>query len=196
VGIFTHHNFPCDQEIRIHKIISTLQSNKVNSYVFCPGEVGEKQYIHHNNTIIEKILPLKASILNKIKFSRIPINLYWSFRALKKIRKHKIDLVIVRDLRLFIPVLISTKILKRKIILDIGEHYPGMMEILGKDNIFHYITRNKFLITILEILSVYFADYVWVVVEENKKRLLKYNSNIEVISNFPIDDDSWEITTP
>lgn len=116
----------------------------------------------------------------------LPLSLIWVWWLRKKFRENSIDLVIVRDLRLAFPVFIATRICGIKAILDLGEHYPGMMDIIGKQKIAHYIIRNHMLITWLEAISVRMANLVWVVVDENKARLKKYSSRIEVVSNYPI----------
>ena len=188
IGIFTHHNFPCDQEVRVHKLIQALKSEEYSSFVFCPGEQGDENRTIFNETLIIRNSPSGKSRLLKLKYARLPINIFWTFWAFKQIKNFNISLVIIRDLRLFLPVTLAAKILRVKVILDIGEHYPGMMEILGKSNVSHHIIRNKYLIIFLEKISVFLADYVWVVVEENKNRLQNFNSNIEVIGNYPMDN--------
>lgn len=196
IGIFTHHNFPCDQEVRIHKLLQTLKSDKYSTFVFCPGDIGEKKNSNFNETLVTKNIPSRNSIFSKLKHVRIPINIFWAFWAFKQIKYSDISLVIIRDLRLFLPVTLAARILRVKVILDIGEHYPGMMEILGKSKISHHLIRNKYLIIFLEKISILLADFVWVVVEENKTRLQNYNPNIEVINNYPMDNYLWKSVKP
>jgi glycosyltransferase involved in cell wall biosynthesis len=83
------------------------------------------------------------------------------------------------------PAILAARCCGLKAILDLGEHYPGMMEVLGKQHIAHHIVRNRWLIRHLEIMSVKSADLVWVVADENRDRLAPYASRIEVINNYP-----------
>lgn len=119
-------------------------------------------------------------------FSPLPSNPVWMFWLAKQFKTSALDLVIVRDLRLALPTYIAARLCGIKVILDLGEHYPGMMEILGKQRMVHHVIRNHHLISVLEAMSVRLADYVWVVADENKERLGRYNRSIEVINNYPI----------
>jgi glycosyltransferase involved in cell wall biosynthesis len=107
---------------------------------------------------------------------------YWLWRQLTELQ---CDLVIVRDLRLAVPTILAARHCRKRVILDLGEHYPGMMEILGKTSLAHHVMRNHWLITLLEAASVALADVVWVVVDENRERLLRYNSRMHVVNNYP-----------
>lgn len=189
IAIVTRHTYPSDQEIRVTKLIDSFAKKDYSTTIFCPQENKESDLKHRNFNVCGK-LNNDANFFIKLINAPIPINLIWSYWLYKNFCANAIKLVIIRDLRLFIPAYIAAKIMKINVILDIGEHYPGMVEILGKQKIRHYITRNIFLITILEALSVFLANKVWVVAEENRLRLLKFNKNIDVISNNPM-DDSW-----
>jgi glycosyltransferase involved in cell wall biosynthesis len=107
-------------------------------------------------------------------------------------RKESIEIVVIRDLRLALPAILAAKLSRVKTILDLGEHYPGMMEVVGKQNIGHLIIRNIWLIKKLESVSVRSVDMVWVVADENMKRLKSLARQIETINNYPIIDGDVE----
>jgi len=190
IAIVTHHCYPTDQEIRVTKFIKAFTKKGFFTTVYCLQKNDESSFKSESFEIFGKKSD-NTSFIQRLIDSPLPINFFWTFWLFRNFRKKETNVVIVRDLRLFIPAYFAGKLHGIKIILDIGEHYPGMVEVLGKQKIAHYITRNIFLITLLEALSIYLADSVWVVAEENKKRLLKYNQSINVIGNSPI-DDSWK----
>ncbi len=186
IGCVTRHLYPTAQEIRVTKFASTFTSKGHDVYVFCPGEDAQKTVeVFDSGTIVRLKSRLPGSISSLI-YASLPFNPVWMWWFFQRFRQYKLNIVIVRDLRLALPVFVAARVYGIKAILDIGEHYPGMMEVVGKQNLAHYIIRNHWLISKLEALSVSMADYVWVVVEENRKRLLKYSSRIDVINNYPV----------
>lgn len=186
IGCITRHSYPTAQEIRVTKFAETFQKKGHKFYVFCPNN-GEQRNKHDFN-LCHVITPClgERNLLARIIFNPLPINPVWVWWLAKQFQKYRLGVVIVRDLRLAIPVFLAARICGIKAILDIGEHYPGMMVVLGKQRIIHHIIRNRRLITWLEAFSVRMADHVWVVVDENKERLKKYSSNISVINNYPV----------
>ena len=186
IGCVTSHHYPTAQEIRVTKFAATLQSRGHALFVFCPGDDMQVNSEPFEYGQVIRLRPRPKGLFGKLLCAPLPISPVWVWWFCKQFRKYAIDLVIVRDLRLALPVFFAARTCGIKAILDLGEHYPGMMEILGKQNLVHYITRNRRLITWLEAISVRLADLVWVVVDENKERLKCYSSRIEVISNYPL----------
>lgn len=184
VGCVTHHNYPTGQEVRTTKIAATLQAHDYGVVVFCPGarQQATRDAFEHGHIV--RFRPWAGGVIAKL-FAPLPISPLWAFWLLWHFRAAQLDLIVVRDLRLALPVYFAAKILRIPVVLDIGEHYPGMMRILGKEKLAHHLIRNDWLITRLEALSVKLADRVWVVVEENKQRLASYSSKIDVINNYP-----------
>jgi len=186
IACITRHYYPTDREIRITKFATVLEEAGNDVCILCPGKTsGDKEETVEHGRVI-RFKPLFGGFLGRLLFSPLPINPIWFLWFMFQYRKESLDIIIIRDLRLALPAIIVAKLMRKKSILDIGENYPGMMKIVGKQRFSHYFIRNIFLIRILEAISVFLADRVWVVVEENRKRLLRYTKeiNIEVISNY------------
>lgn len=197
IGIVTRHSYPSDQEVRVTKLAKTFFDAGFKVIVFCPESINDNvktSYVSPELEICSRV-GNNGSFWSKVFHSPLPISIPWGLWLFKKFQRADITLVVVRDLRLFLPAYFSAKILGVKVVLDIGEHYPGMVEILGKHHWSHAIIRNSFLIKCLEKLSVYLADQVWVVADENRERLKALNKNIDVVGNSPM-DDSWKTHTP
>jgi len=184
IACVTRHRYPTAQEIRVTKFGETLNQCGYTFVVLCPGNQSDSRRDCFPHGQIYRLVPMQNRML-RLLFAPLPINPLWLVWLALQFRKLNIDLIIVRDLRLFLPALIAARLCGIRIILDLAEHYPGMMAIVGKEKATHWITRNRILIALLERLSVCLADVVFVVVEENRRRLLRYNSEIEVISNYP-----------
>lgn len=186
VGCVTRHHYPTAQEIRVTKFGAAYKAERHDFFVFCPrrSDQSSTERFEYGNIIRPKIF--LGPFLERILFAVVPINPIWLFWFVYQFLSKRLDLVIVRDLRLALPAIVAARICGMKSILDIGEHYPGMMEIVGKTRLIHHLIRNAWLIRRLEILSVRWADNVWVVVDENKQRLSRYSSQIDVINNYPV----------
>jgi len=187
IGCVTRHPYPTDQEIRVTKFARTLSSRGHEFYVFCPdgGNRAPRECFMYGRIV--RLKPWMESRLGRLLVAPLPVNLIWVWWLFRRFRENSIDLVIVRDLRLALPVFLAARLCGIASILDLGEHYPGMMEMIGKQRPAHHIIRNHRLITWLEAVSVRMASIVWVVVDENRERLKGYSSRIEVISNYPVD---------
>lgn len=189
IGCVTRHVYPTAQEIRVAKFAASLTQAGHEFLVLCPGEPGQTWSDHFVHGGIQRCVPPRwMGRVGKRLFSPLPISLLWLMWLRAKFKAKSLDLVIVRDLRLALPVILAARLCGIKAILDLGEHYPGMMEIIGKQKFSHYIIRNDRLIRWLERISVRMADAVWVVVEENMRRLKPYAKQIQVINNYPISD--------
>lgn len=196
IGCVTRHPYPTDQEIRVTKFARTLSSRGHEFYVFCPDAGTQAPHEFFMYGRIVRLKPWIGGRLGRILGAPLPVNLIWAWWLLRRFRENSIDLVIVRDLRLSLPVFLAARLCGIAAILDLGEHYPGMMEMIGKERFAHHIIRNHRLITWLEAVSVRMASIVWVVVEENRERLKGYSSRIEVISNYPVNQDTVRQKVP
>jgi len=196
IGCVTRHPYPTDQEIRVTKFARTLSSRGHEFYVFCPDKGTQAPYEYFMYGRIVRLRTRVKGGLGRFLVAPLPINLIWVWWLLRRFRENSIDLVIVRDLRLALPVFLAARLRGIEAILDLGEHYPGMMEIIGKERLAHHFIRNQVLITWLEAVSVRMASVVWVVVDENKERLKEHSPRIEVISNYPIDQNTAREKVP
>ena len=183
VACITHHRYPTEQEIRVTKLAMSLRGEGHDVIVYCPGNRADTS---NDSFIHGEIRRLHArGWIGRALLVPLPINPVWLFWLAFRFQKDRIGLVIVRDLRLFVPAFFASRLCRLPILLDIGEHYPGMMAILGRQHFTHHLIRNRRLITWLEAWSVRLADAVLVVVEENRQRLSPFNRRIEVIGNYP-----------
>jgi len=190
IGIVTRHSYPKDQEIRVKKIASTLHSEGYNVLVICPKEKKQKlKEGEGQNAIHEFGYFSKLPWLNRFLSSPLPMNPFWAAWIARIVRQEVLTLLIVRDLRLALPTIVVAKTLKLPIVLDLGENFPALAQTAGKHKISDYIIRSKILISLLEYICAKLADHIWVVVEENRQRLIDKRIDgrkITIVSNVPI----------
>lgn len=182
VGVIAQNFYPQDRSIRIKKIIQSLNNNGYDVDVFCPNLPG--------NYSEEKLKNCYAFRLTKNLSYPFPFNLIWVYFILSKAKN--VDLLLITNLRLFLPALISSKILRIPLIFDMPEYYVAMSKI-RKRNFLERIFKHPWIVTKLERLAVKESNCIWVVVEEQKKRLLKLGAkNVKIISNVPILDPNFQ----
>jgi len=186
IGIVTQHSFPKDQEVRVRKMVHYLNKNEVNVIVYSPliSALGKTS----NNLLQTRQLPFankKWQFLNNPN----PANLHWFFSLSKAIKKNKIDVIIVRDLRLAMAGIIAARISKIPLVLDLAENMPAMTRIVGeyRRGVIISVVISWF-VSLLEWFCVTQANMVWVVCEENRQRILEFKKNpkmIIIVRNTP-----------
>ena len=186
IGIVTAHRYPTMREVRITKFAESLSKRGHECLVFCPGEIVDAPEDRFDHGRIHRHIPDSTGFVNRIRNLPVPINIGWTSWLSRQFRCHAVDVIIARDLRLTLPAIRAAHLNDIKLILDIAEHYPGMMEIVRKTGFAMRIFRDPRLIAWLEAISARKADAVWTVCEENAERLARHNPHIEVINNYPI----------
>ncbi len=185
IGLVTAHRYPTSREIRLLKLSYSLNRMGHECVIFCPGYSGDTEHDTFDNGRIWRRIPC-AKPLSKIKHIPIPFNSTWTRWLEQVFQSETLDLVITRDLRLSLPAITAAHRLGIQAILDIAEHYPGLMRIVSRGFLADVTYRNPALIAWLERITVQAADQVWVVCEENAHRLLPYAREINVIENYPL----------
>lgn len=186
VGIVTAHRYPTPREVRVTKFAASLSGRGHECFIFCPADIGDVLEDSFEHGRILRRGPCNGGLAARIKNLPVPINPGWTSWLSRQFQSYAIDIAIARDLRLTLPSIRAAHQCNIKLILDIAEHYPGMMEIVRKKGFGSRIFRDPRLIAWLEAISVSKADVVWAVCEENAERLARYNPLVEVINNYPI----------
>jgi len=185
VGIVTQEVYPTDKEVRLKKIGMTLKKAGFEVYVFCPyGYSGKIEHTSHEE-IHRLAFLLRSSKLARLLSTPTPFNILWIPWLKWKVRSLKIRLLIVRNLRLALPSVLVAKLHQIPIILDMSENYPALAASMYKGA---FKTFKVALIKALELLCANLGDSIWVVIDENRDRLIKKGINpdkIEVVSNTP-----------
>jgi glycosyltransferase involved in cell wall biosynthesis len=114
----------------------------------------------------------------------------WLWHLGRIIRKHHINLIIVRDVPLAPAALLFSR-RRRPVILDMAENYPAMIRDVWTDRRqrpFDFLIRNPWLVAGIERVVIRRVDHVLTVVEESSQRLVTLGvptERVSVVSNTP-----------
>ncbi len=117
-------------------------------------------------------------------------NPYWIAHLRRSIRRHAIELVIVRDLPLA-PTALFAAGSGVPVVLDMAEHYPAMIRDIwadGRQGPLDVLVRNPALVAAVERQVIGRMAHVITVVEESSERLVAMGLPTErtsVVSNTP-----------
>lgn len=121
-----------------------------------------------------------------------PLNPLWLLLIFKTVKEKHIDILILSNIRIALPAILAAKILGKPVILDLQEHNQENVKLRSKTRLSHYITRNSYLVGVLERLCIKLSDYIWVVVQERSSSFPQYILNkgkISVVCNTPSLDE-------
>ncbi len=119
------------------------------------------------------------------------VNPRWYRLIHRTFLREDVDVILCRDLPLA-PVAVAVgRRLRRPVVIDVAEHYPGLLQDLYNPHNFklrNLLIRNPVFASIVERLVLPAADRVLVVVEESGKRLESLtvdSTRIVLVSNTP-----------
>ena len=120
------------------------------------------------------------------------VNPRWLHLAYAAFTTPRVDVVLCRDLPLAPLALVVARTLKRPLVIDTAEHYPGLLRDLYNRHDFkvrNLVIRNPWVASLLERLVLPAADGVLVVVQESADRLARLGvrpERITVVSNTTV----------
>jgi len=117
-------------------------------------------------------------------------NPLWLTHLAALVRRHRIDLVMVRDLPLAPTALLVARG-RVPVVLDMAENYPAMIQDIwtdGRRGPFDLLVRNPRLVSLLERRTIGRMDHIITVVEESSERIIRLGvprERTSVVSNTP-----------
>ncbi len=192
IGKIWDSEYPWD--VRVEKICRTLTEAGHEVHLVCrnrgnaPIEEAQGGLTIHR---MRPLPPLLRSLEGPLSFPAF-INPRWYWLARNVFRDQSVDLIICRDLPLAPLALAVGRALGRPVIVDLAEHYPGVLRDLYNRHDFrlgNLLVRNPWLAALVERWALPRANGVWVVVEEMAKRLESLGvspSRITLVSNTPL----------
>jgi len=183
-------DYPWD--VRVEKILNTLASEGHDVSVVCRNLNQSKRYETINRVHFFRLPYLRNKKLNYFVSFPFFFNIFWLYHIYKVSLSFKPDAILVRDLPMALAGILIGKTLNLKIVLDMAENYPAMLQDsrdYGKFKWLNFLVRNIKLAKFVENISLKFLDKIIVVAEENKKRLICKGfcpQNILVVKNTPV----------
>ncbi len=120
---------------------------------------------------------------------------WWIRRITGVVRRHDIDVIMVRDLPLALTAIWAGRLTGVPVIFDMAEPYPLMLRDMWRFEPFRWhnlVVRNVTLARAVEAIALRWADHTLAVVEEARQYLLSKGipaSKISTISNVPYLDE-------
>ncbi len=161
IGIICHCRFPWNRGVG--RLAKTLDENGYEVCILAKSTAKGADYPH------ARTYGFPVPLLN----CHLPFNLFWTVWIVCKSIREKIDLLIVRELPLAFQAYLAAKILRVPILMDMRENYPAAIQAWGKTKLWHYFLRNITFVKALERLVVPRMDHIFVVVDQQKDRLVK-----------------------
>jgi len=187
VAILNQREYPQLWEVLTERVRATLAAAGHHAFVLC-REPGPSPNGGADPAEIVPMIPATAGFWSRLAATAFPLNPWWVVWLRRQIRAQRIDVLIVRDLRLALPAVLAARGAGIPVILYYAENYAGMVRAYGKQRLAHWLIRQPRLVAALEFWCARRADRVWVVAEENAERLRRAGvrpEGISVIHNVP-----------
>jgi glycosyltransferase involved in cell wall biosynthesis len=194
-------DYPWD--IRVEKVSTSLIEAGHSVHLISrnaarrPRHEAQGRFVIHRLPAIPRVLGPAHALCN---FPH-PFNPVWAHAIWRLVRDVKADLILVRDLPLAVPAAFIGRRLSVPVVLDMAEHYAGMLRDRVRYTpigLLDRLARRPALARLVERMALRLVDRVIVVVEESRDRLLGEGvapDRITIVSNTPR-LDQWEAAEP
>lgn len=177
-------------DVRVEKISNALIEKGHYVSLICRNRYNKKKFEKLEKLEIYRLpyYKLLGKLNNPLSFPAF-FNPVWIFQTYNLTKKIKPDILLVRDLPLALCAILVGKLLNVKVILDMAEPYPELIKLIWKFQklqIKNILIRNPVFAEIVENIVLKYIDYILVVVDESKSRLIKKGfkeKNICVVTN-------------
>ena len=184
-------DYPWD--IRVEKVCNTLMENGHSIHLVCRNIQRQNRYEEYKGLNLHRVksLPKFMGILNNMFTFPAFFSPVWFVEVVRQIRQNNCEIIIIRDLPLAPLGIFVGKLFGIPTILDMAECYPEMLRCTWKFEGFklrNVFLRNSLLADFVEYFSLKSIDYVWVMIEESRDRLLLkgvLKNKIRIVSNTP-----------
>ncbi|MBX3330274.1 MAG: glycosyltransferase family 4 protein [Nitrospira sp.] len=180
-------------DVRVEKICDTLISNGNAAHIICRNEARRAEEEVYQSVRIHRVgLPRWIpNWLNSIVTFPAFVNPIWLVRLVRLIRRHRIQLIIVRDLPMALAAVWAGRICQVPVALDMAECYPELLRAVWKFEPFrlvNVVVRNPRLADWVELCTLRMINHILVVVEESRDRLIRMGVDpraITLVGNTP-----------
>lgn len=191
VGKIWDCEYPWD--VRVEKICSALIEAGHTIHLVCRNRHNRPTEEVWNGVHIHR-LPFWKMLSGRYEhWASFPafVNPRWCSLIYRTFVRERVDIILCRDLPLAPLAVVIGKMLRRPVVIDVAEHYPGLLRDLYNQHDFkirNLLIRNPYLASVVERLTLPAADRLLVVVEESARRLERIGvdpERITIVSNTP-----------
>ena len=181
---FIYHGSEFPPAERIEKQARSLSQAGHTVFLACNnyGEF-EKHTEQVGEVAVRRLRPTFAwEVINRVLKFPIFCNPLWLIQLYGILRKNQIDALQVVDVPLAPAALLFGKLFRIPVIYDMWENYPAALKTFAEGNWKTRLFKNYRVASWVERFSTVRADHVFVVVEEQRERLLSLGVSAERIS--------------
>ncbi|MCW8854865.1 MAG: glycosyltransferase family 4 protein [Gammaproteobacteria bacterium] len=182
-------DYPWD--IRVEKICEALKNEGHDVHIASRNLKKNEVYEEINGVKIHRIKSWRNDKLNYFMSFPLFFSPVWKVFLDKIINKHKVDIVIVRDLPMAIAGIWAGKRFGIPVIFDMAEDYVSMIRDIWKLRKYqglNLIVRNPYLAKYVERYSFEHMDHVLVVIEDAVRVVTNgggESNKVTIVSNTP-----------
>jgi glycosyltransferase involved in cell wall biosynthesis len=182
IGIVTQHPFPGGYDYRCTLIAETLAAGGHRVTVFTPNPRIQREPAENSSAVT-----VKSPSAPRLLVAPLPFNLYWAGWLAREGRRHRLDCLLSKELRLAPSTWLAARWCGAKFWIDLSENYPAMVETQRAGQ--RFLTLMKSVAALLEGFCTRSADLVTVVTASNANRIVKLGvpeKCVSVVSNTPV----------
>lgn len=184
-------DYPWD--VRVEKIAQALTRAGHQVMLVSANETGKPRYERLAEADVVRLPHFRGLLawLNPLVNFPFFFNPIWISTIARYVRRHKAELIIVRDLPLALACTMVGKYRRIPVIMDMAECYPELLRNMwqyGRFNIVNLFARNPYFADVIEKLSIKRLSHIFVMVEESRERLIKKGASsdrLSIVSNTP-----------
>jgi glycosyltransferase involved in cell wall biosynthesis len=176
-------DYPWD--VRVEKVLSTLVGGGHEVHLVCRNLLRRPENEIEDGVHIHRLRGFESHRWAQLLTFPAFFNPLWISKIASVVRKHAIDLLLVRDLPLALAASAVGKRYRIPVILDMAENYPAMLQDVWKFDSFrlsNIVLRNPLLAKAIESIAIRSADHLLVVIEESMQRLVGLGVELKKIS--------------
>jgi len=190
IALIWKNDYPWD--VRIEKVASALREAGHDVHLLCANTKQLKREETINGVKVVRLPFTRNNLANSLVSMPFHFNPFWMWMATKVVKRHGVNLVIVRDLPLISIGFFLKKKFRIPLMLDMAENYPAMYwDRIGKGGWIAFkswFVKNPRLMEYVEKRAIEKCDHIFVVVEESAQRLIGKGADgakISIVSNTP-----------
>jgi glycosyltransferase involved in cell wall biosynthesis len=185
-------DYPWD--IRVEKVCDSLLEGGHEVHLVCRNLGRQQREERYRGLHLHRLpyLPRALGKLNQAFTFPAFFSPVWLWQIFTRARRHRCQLVIVRDLPMAPAAIAVARLLGTPCVLDMAESYPEMLRCIRQFEGFAWrnlLLRSPALAGAVERAVLRRVDRVLVMVEESRDRLLRLGvdpQRIEIVSNTPV----------
>lgn len=176
-------------DVRTEKVCLALSQHGHQVFITARNQKGLPRTVALPEGVVERLPAFPGPFRRWLSFPAF-FNPVWIRHISALARRHRVDLILVRDLPLAPTALLASR-RRWPVVMDMAEHYPAMIADIwadGRQRFLDGLIRNPRTVERVERSIVGRLDHIITVVEESRQRVIALGvppGRVSVVSNTP-----------